>query len=84
MAMTKDELTFLLKTAFPNSIIDITDLAGDNNHFSASITSSSFEGLSRVHQHQLVYKALQGKVGTLLHALSIQTHTPSQTSSKKD
>ena len=56
--------------------VTITDLRGDGDHYAAHIISSAFEGKSRVQQHQMVYKALQGKMGNDLHALAIQTSTP--------
>ena len=56
-----------------NSLVEIEDLAGDGNHYSATITSSAFNGKSRIEQHKIVYAALKGKMGNELHALSITT-----------
>ena len=57
----------------PDAIIDIQDLAGDNNHFSATVTSSLFKGKSKIEQHKMVYNSLKGKMGNELHALAIKT-----------
>jgi stress-induced morphogen len=76
MPMSADQLESELKAAFPDAAIAITDLAGDGDHYRASIVSSAFAGLSRVRQHQLVYQALKGKVGGELHALALETSTP--------
>lgn len=76
MAMTRETLEGMLKTAFPEATITLTDLAGDNDHWSAEIVSEQFRDLSRVAQHQLVYKALQGEMGGALHALQLKTSAP--------
>jgi stress-induced morphogen len=73
MPMNAHEIETLIKAALPDAIIDIKDLAGDGDHYAATITSSAFQGLSRVQQHQLVYKALQGRMGNELHALALTT-----------
>jgi len=73
MAMSASEIEKLIKTAFPDADITITDLAGDNDHFAAMVTSAAFKGKSRVQQHQMVYEALGGRMGGALHALSLQT-----------
>ena len=73
MAMNASEIEKLIKTALPDADITITDLAGDNDHFAAMVTSSAFKGKSRVQQHQMVYEALGGRMGGALHALSLQT-----------
>jgi len=73
MAMRASEIEKLIKTAFPDADITITDLAGDNDHFAAMVTSAAFKGKSRVQQHQMVYEALGGRMGGALHALSLQT-----------
>ena len=73
MAMDRDTLEMHLKEAFPDAEITLTDLAGDNDHWQAEIVSPAFEGLSRVRQHQLVYRALKGKMGGELHALALKT-----------
>ena len=76
MPMAAADLEAELRQAFPDAEIHIEDLAGDGDHYRARITSSAFEGLSRVRQHQLVYAALKGKVGGALHALALETSVP--------
>ncbi len=66
-----------LSAAFPDAQIKIDDLAGDGDHYRARIVSKAFIGLSRIRQHQLVYAALKGKMGGELHALALETQTPS-------
>jgi len=73
MAIKQEEIEQLLKEGFPDADIQIQDLAGDDNHFSAKIVSSAFKGKSRVKQHQMVYSSLKGKMGTDLHALALTT-----------
>ncbi len=76
MAMHENELRNLLLDAFPGSIVKIDDLAGDGNHYSATIVAKEFKGLNRVKQHQLVYSALKGKMDGSngeLHALALTT-----------
>ncbi|MBT7676961.1 MAG: BolA family transcriptional regulator [Flavobacteriaceae bacterium] len=73
MAIKQQEIEQLLKEGFPDADIQIQDLAGDDNHFSAKIVSSAFKGKSRVQQHQMVYNSLKGKMGTDLHALALTT-----------
>jgi phosphoribosylformylglycinamidine synthase len=73
MPMPKDELHQMIETAFPDAEIEIVDLAGDNDHYKARIVSSAFDGLNRVQQHQLVYRALKGKMDGDLHALALET-----------
>jgi stress-induced morphogen len=73
MAMPAREIEKLIKEAFPDAEIAITDLAGDNDHYAAMVTSSAFKGKTRVEQHQMVYAALKGRMGGQLHALSLQT-----------
>jgi len=73
MAMPASEIEKLIREAFPDADITMTDLAGDNDHWSASVVSSAFKGKSRVQQHQMVYAALKGRMGGELHALSLQT-----------
>ena len=68
MAIKQEEIERLLKEGFPDADIEIQDLAGDDNHFSAKIKSSSFKGKSRVQQHQMVYNSLKGKMGNEPHA----------------
>ena len=71
--MTAQEIEALIKAAFPDAEVTMTDLAGDNDHWSAQIRSSAFKGKTRVQQHQMVYAALQGRMGGALHALQLQT-----------
>lgn len=78
MAMEAQTIADMIRSALPDADVKIHDLRGDGDHYAAHITSKSFEGLSRIQQHQLVYKALQGKMGGELHALSIQTSVPSK------
>jgi stress-induced morphogen len=66
----------MIAAAFPDAIIEITDLAGDDNHFAAKVTSEAFRGMPRVKQHQAVYAALGGKMGGVLHALQLTTAVP--------
>jgi len=73
MPMPVDALEAALKAAFPDAEIEIFDLAGDGDHYRARIVSAAFEGLPRVRQHQLVYAALDGKMGGELHALALET-----------
>ncbi|HBQ22165.1 MAG TPA: BolA family transcriptional regulator [Alphaproteobacteria bacterium] len=76
MAMEAAEISKLIREAIPDAEVTIEDLAGDGDHYAAKVVSASFEGLSRVKQHQLVYDALQGRMGGALHALALQTSTP--------
>ena len=73
MPIKQQEIEVLLKEGFPDADIEIQDQAGDDNHFSAKIISSQFKGKNRVQQHQMVYKALKGKMGGELHALALKT-----------
>ena len=73
MALTVDEIKKHILDAIPDASIEIKDLMGDNNHYSAKITSEIFNGKSKIEQHKLVYKSLKGKMGNELHALSITT-----------
>ena len=73
MAMDLKEIEKLIKEALPDAMVDIQDLAGDGNHYSATITSSQFSGKSRIEQHKIVYNSLKGKMGNELHALAIKT-----------
>lgn len=76
MAMDRATLETHLREAFPDASIELTDLAGDNDHWSAEIVSEQFRGKPRVAQHQLVYAALKGKMGGALHALALTTRAP--------
>ena len=73
MAMPASDIEKLIKEAFPDADITMTDLAGDNDHWSALVVSSAFKGKNRVQQHQMVYAALKGKMGGELHALQLST-----------
>ena len=73
MAMNLSEIESLIKKALPDAVIDIKDTVGDRNHYSATITSSSFKGKSKIEQHKIVYRSLEGKMGNELHALAIKT-----------
>jgi stress-induced morphogen len=73
MAMPANEIERMIKEAFPDADVDIADLAGDGDHYAATITSAAFKGKSRVQQHQMVYAALKGKMGGELHALALTT-----------
>ena len=76
MPMDPGEIERLIKDAIPDAQVALEDLVGDGDHWSATIVSSAFEGKSRVQQHQLVYQALQGRMGGELHALALQTSAP--------
>jgi len=73
MALKIDELKKLIIEAMPDAVIQIKDLAGDENHYSATIESKAFKGMSKIEQHKFVYKALKGKMGNELHALALNT-----------
>ncbi|HWE06058.1 MAG TPA: BolA family transcriptional regulator [Rhizomicrobium sp.] len=73
MAMSASEIEKLIREAFPDAVVTITDLAGDNDHYAAMVITSAFKGKTRVQQHQMVYDALKGRMGGVLHALSLQT-----------
>ena len=76
MPMSADEIEQMIRSALPDADVRIEDLRGDGDHYAAHIVSEAFRGKSRVAQHQLVYAALQGRMGTELHALSLQTKAP--------
>ncbi len=78
MPMSQQDLEFELREAFPGADIRIEDLAGDGDHYRARIVSDAFTGLPPVRRHQLVYAALKGKVGGVLHALALETLSPDQ------
>jgi stress-induced morphogen len=77
MPMPAAEIEALILAAFPDARVEIRDLAGDGDHYSARVVSGAFAGMSRVRQHQAVYAALGGRMGTELHALQLETATPS-------
>ena len=76
MAMDAGEIDRMIKEALPDAEIEIQDLAGDGDHYAATILSSAFEGKNRVQQHQMVYAALKGRMGNELHALALNTGLP--------
>ena len=76
MAMAADEIVHLIKERFPDAEIRIDDLAGDGDHYAASVVAEAFRGKTRVQQHQMVYDALKGKMGGALHALALKTSVP--------
>jgi stress-induced morphogen len=76
MAMQAKDIEALIKEAFPDAVVQITDLAGDGDHYAATVVSSSFKGKTRVQQHQMVYAALKGRMGGELHALALTTSAP--------
>ena len=78
MPMQAHAIEDLIKEALPDATVEIRDLAGDGDHYAAAITSAAFKGKSRVQQHQMVYKALKGKMGGELHALALQTSVPQE------
>ena len=73
MSLKLEEIKSLIKEAMPDAEVSIEDLAGDENHYSATIKSKVFKGKSKIDQHKLVYKALKGKMGNELHALALNT-----------
>jgi len=78
MAMDASEIERLIKARIPDAAVTIRDLAGDGDHYAATVLAESFRGKSRVQQHQIVYEALKGEMGGKLHALALQTGTPEQ------
>lgn len=78
MAMNAGDIEALIKAALPDARVTIRDLAGDGEHYAAEVVSETFRGKSRVQQHKLVYDALQGRMGGVLHALALQTGVPEQ------
>jgi len=78
MAMTPAEIERLIKQAIPDAQVNIEDLRGDGDHYAAYIVSPAFKGKSRVQQHQMIYQALQGRMGNELHALALQTSAPQE------
>ncbi len=76
MAMEAREIEAMIKAAIPDADVTIRDLAGDGDHYAATVISESFRGKSRVQQHQIVYQALKGQMGGVLHALALQTGAP--------
>ncbi|SDC93306.1 transcriptional regulator, BolA protein family [Sphingomonas sp. YR710] len=76
MAMAADEIEAMIRAALPDATIEITDLAGDGDHYAARVVSEAFRGLNRVKQQRLVYDALGGRMGGVLHALQLTTAVP--------
>jgi stress-induced morphogen len=76
MPMDANEIERLIKSRIPDASVTIRDLAGDGDHYAATVIAESFRGKSRVQQHQLVYEALKGQMGGELHALALQTGIP--------
>jgi stress-induced morphogen len=74
--MAADDIERLIKDRFPDATVQIEDLAGDGDHYAATVVSEEFRGKSRVQQHQMVYDALQGNMGGTLHALALKTAVP--------
>lgn len=73
MPMKAEDIESMIKAAIPDAIVEIRDLAGDGDHYAATVTSAAFKGLPRVRQHQMVYDALKGNMGGVLHALALTT-----------
>jgi stress-induced morphogen len=76
MAMAAEEIEELIRQGIPDARVEITDLAGDGDHYAARVVAESFRGMPRVRQHQRVYEALGGRMGGALHALQLSTATP--------
>ena len=76
MAMQASEIEALIKATFPDAVVTIEDLRGDGDNYACRVVSSAFAGKNRVQQHQMVYKALGGRMGGELHALALQTSAP--------
>ena len=76
MPMPAEDIIRLIKEGIPGADVEIQDLAGDGDHYAATVLAESFRGKSRVQQHQLVYNALKGQMGGALHALALQTGLP--------
>jgi stress-induced morphogen len=74
--MPAADIEAMIKESFPDAQIEIRDLAGDGDHYSATVVSEAFRGKTRVQQHQMVYAALKGKMGGVLHALALSTSAP--------
>ena len=78
MPMEASEIERLIKEALPDAAVEIKDLAGDGDHYAAHVVSEAFRGKSRVQQHQMIYAALQGNMGGVLHALALTTAAPAE------
>ena len=78
MAMESGEIVRLIQESIPDADVRIDDLKGDGDHYAAHVLSASFKGKSRIQQHQMVYKALKGRMGDQLHALALKTDVPAE------
>ena len=78
MAMESGEIVRLIQESIPDADVRIDDLKGDGDHYAAHVLSASFRGKSRIQQHQMIYKALKGRMGDLLHALALKTDVPAE------
>jgi stress-induced morphogen len=76
MAMTAEAIESLIQVAIPDAVVEITDLAGDGDHYAAKVVSAAFAGMSRIERQRAVYAALGGRMGTELHALQLTTAIP--------
>jgi stress-induced morphogen len=76
MAMSATEIETMIRAALPDAKVEVSDLAGDGDHYAATVVSEAFRGRTRVQQHQMVYAALRGNMGGVLHALALQTSVP--------
>lgn len=76
MAMAGDEIAVMIRTAIPDAVVTMTDLAGDGDHWAAQVEAASFKGMTRIAQHKAVYAALGGRMGGVLHALQLTTSVP--------
>ncbi len=76
MPMDARDIEKMIREAIPDAKVTIRDLAGDGDHYAAEVVAESFRGKSRVQQHQMVYQALRGQMGGVLHALALQTSVP--------
>lgn len=76
MPMAADDIAEMIRAAIPDAAVEITDLAGDGDHYAARVVSETFRGVPRIKQHQAVYAALGGRMGGVLHALQLTTATP--------
>ena len=79
MAMAAADIERMIKESFPDASVSIDDLAGDGDHYAATVVSEAFRGKSRVEQHKMVYDALRGQIGNELHALALKTQVPGLT-----
>jgi stress-induced morphogen len=78
MPMNAHDIETLIKAKFPDAAVEIRDLAGDGDHFSAHVVAAAFKGKTRVAQHKMVYEALEGRMGGVLHALALTTGVPKE------